>query len=268
VSTAEEDIASIGAATLAEVRQFHHDFFGASAGDFTLVGDFYSTAVKTAVVRHFGDWRLAQPFQRIVRTANPTDSATLVFETPDKANAFLVAGHNVRLRDDDQDYAALALANWMLGGGFLNSRLATRIRQKEGISYGVGSGVTVSSLDSAGTFMVQAIYAPENAGRLVAAMHEELQKVLTEGFTAEEVAAAKSGYLQQRQQGRANDSELMTLLTNRRYAGRTLQYDERLDARLQALTVSDINAAVRKYIDPSKLVIARAGDFAKTAVKP
>ena len=268
VYTPAEEAAVVSSTTLADLRRFHSEFYGASAGDLTVVGDFDTTAVRAAAARHFGAWQLPQPFARIQRPAAPTDSTTVVFETPDKANAVLFAGHNVTMRDDHSDFAAMSLANFMLGGGFLNSRLATRIRQKEGISYGVGSGFNVSSLDSSGMFQVYAIHAPQNAPRLVAAMHEELQKVITEGFTAEEVAAAKAGYIQARTQARANDDELMTLLTNRRYAGRTLAYDAALDAQLARLTPADVNAAVKKYIDPSKLVIVRAGDFKKAAVTP
>ncbi|HET9425337.1 MAG TPA: insulinase family protein, partial [Gemmatimonadaceae bacterium] len=268
VYTVPEEAEAVAAARLADLRQFHASFYGASAGDLTVVGDFDTTAVRAAALKHFGDWKLAQPFVRVPRAATPTDSGTTVIETPDKANAILFAGHNVAMRDDHPDYAAMALANWMLGGGFLNSRLATRIRQKEGISYGVGSGLNISSLDSSGTFQIYAIYAPENAGRLVTAMHEELQKMLTQGFTAEEVAAAKSGYLQQREQGRSNDDELMNLLTNRRYAGRTLEYDAALDAAIAKLAPADVNAAVKRYIDVSRLVIVRAGDFKKAAATP
>ena len=43
----------------------------------------------------------------------------------------MVAGVNIPLRDDDPDYPALVLGNYMLGGGFLNSRLAVRIRGKK-----------------------------------------------------------------------------------------------------------------------------------------
>ena len=59
---------------------------------------------------------------------------------------------NLNVRDDDPDYPALVLGNYMLGGGFLNSRLATRIRQKDGLSYGVGSQLQASSLDKSGRF--------------------------------------------------------------------------------------------------------------------
>ena len=268
VYSVDEQSSIIAATTLDDLRRFHREFVGASAGDLTVVGDFDTTAVRAVAVKHFGNWQLPQPFARVSRTATPTDSATVVIETPDKANAIIFAGHNVAMRDDHRDFAAMSLANFMLGGGFLNSRLATRIRQKEGISYGVGSGLSVSSLDTSGVFQVYAIYAPENAGRVVSAMHEELQKVLTAGFTAEEVEAAKKGYIQSREQGRANDDELLGLLTSRRYAGRTLAYDAELDAALAKLTPAEVNAAVKKYIDPARLVIVRAGDFRKTAATP
>ena len=268
VYSMDEQAAVIGATTLADLRQFHREFYGASAGDFTVVGDFDTTAVRKVAVNRFGNWQLPQPFVRVPQVPTRTDSGTTVIETPDKANAVLFAGHNIQLRDDNPDFAAMSLANWMLGGGFLNSRLATRIRQKEGLSYGVGSGFSASALDTSGVFQVFAIYAPENAGRLVTAMHEELQKVLTEGFTAEEVAAAKAGYIQQRSQQRSNDEELMSLLTNRRYAGRTLQYDAALDAQLEKLTPAEVNSVVKRYIDPTRLVIVRAGDFKKAAATP
>ena len=44
------------------------------------------------------------------------------------------------------------MGNYMLGGGFLNSRLATRIRVKEGLSYGVGSSLSLKSIEENGEF--------------------------------------------------------------------------------------------------------------------
>src|SRR5262249_40595837 len=136
------------------------------------------------------------------------------FETPDKANAFFLAGMNLSLRDDDPDYPALVLGNHMLGGGFLNSRLATRIRQQEGISYGVGSSFNAGALDKSGSFMANAIHAPQNAAKLEATFKEELARALKDGFTAEEVNKAKLGWLKSRQVSRAQDNELANALTN------------------------------------------------------
>jgi zinc protease len=259
--TPDEQIAEIGSVSIEQIRKFYQDFVGASASDLSVVGDMNADSITTLARSLFGSWKSPQPFERIVRLTPVVDSTTIVIETPDKANAFIMAVQNVALRDDDPDYPAMALANFMLGGGFINSRLATRLRQQEGISYGVGSSFNVASLDRAGTFTVSAIYNPQNVDRLVAAMHEELDKALKTGFTAKEVEAAKPSLLQQREQSRANDPELVGTLIARRYAGRTMAYDTKFEAAVKALTPDQVNAAVKKYLDPMKLSIVRAGDF-------
>jgi zinc protease len=262
-SSLDERVADLKAATLDEVKRFHADFYGAGAGDLAIVGDFDTDAVMKVATAAFGDWKGTQPFTRIAWPFHAVDSSTTTLETPDKANAFFVAGLNIALRDDDPDYPAMAIANFIMGGGFLNSRLATRIRQKEGLSYGVGSRLMARPLDRSGQWSAQAIYAPENVDRLVAAYREEVAKVLTEGFTAQELAAAKQGYLQQRVQSRANDNELVGTLLNYRYLDRTMSYDAELEKKVQALTVQQVNDAIKKYVDPSRITIVKAGDFAK-----
>jgi zinc protease len=257
----EEDIADVTAVTIGQVRQFHRDFYGASYADLAVVGDVSTDSVTAAARSLLGDWKNPRPFARLVRTAPSIDSATIVIETPDKANAMLVAAQNISLRDDDPDYPAVALANFMLGGGFLNSRLATRLRQQEGISYFAGSQLQVASLDRAGTLYSIAILNPVNVDRLVAGLWDELNKVRTTGFTAAEVAAAKPSLLQQRLQSRASDQELVGTLVARRFAGRTMDYDTRYEAAVNALTADQVNTVIRKYIDPSKISIVRAGDF-------
>ena len=87
-------------------------------------------------------------------------------------------------------------------------------------------------------------------------------------LTREEIAAAKSGWLQSRQVSRAQDNELASRLNNYLFLGRTLTWDEELERKVAALTPEQINAAMRKYIDPSKLIIMKSGDFAKNAAAP
>ncbi len=261
--TVGEQVAGITAVTLDDVKALHASLFGAANSDLVVAGDFDSTAVRTAAMRAFGDWRSPAPFARLVRTYAPSDSTRIKIETPDKANAMYVSAEQVQIRDDDPDYPALMLANFMLGGGFLNSRLATRIRQKEGISYGVGSSFNASSFDRSGQLFMSAIYAPQNVERLERAFRDELDRVEKQGFVASEIASAKSGYLDRRSQRRANDDELVDALTDLAFAGRTMAFDAAFEKSVRALTPEQINAAVRKYFDPSKLITVEAGDFAK-----
>ncbi|MEO8226778.1 MAG: pitrilysin family protein, partial [Gemmatimonadota bacterium] len=263
--TLEEQVADISAATLADARRFYDDFYGASAGEIAVVGDFDEGAVSKTLSDLFGNWKSAQPFVRVANVYRDRPATNVSIETPDKANAFFMAGMNVPIRDDNPDYPAMVLGNYIMGGGFLNSRLATRIRQKEGISYGVGSGFSAAPVDTVGQFMAYAIYAPENVARLDAAFREEMARAVKDGFTAEEISKAKEGYLQQRELGRAQDASLGAMLANYLFIGRTFAFDSQFDQRLQALTAADVNAAFRKYVDPSKITTVRAGDFAKKA---
>ncbi len=263
ITTTEEDVADLTAVTLDEAKQFYRDFYGASDAQLTVVGDFDDKEIGKLATNLFGDWKSPKKFARVPILYKDVAATNQSFPAPDKANAFFVAGFNLKIRDDNPDYAALLLGNYMLGGGFLNSRLASRIRGKDGLSYGVGSGINISSLDEYGRFTANAIYAPQNVEKLEAAFKEEIARMIKDGFTAEEVEAAKSGYLQSRQVSRAQDNELAGRLNNYLFIGRTLQWDADLDTKLKALTPEEINSAMRRHMDPTRITIVKAGDFAK-----
>src|SRR5690606_8882169 len=185
VETFDESESRIKSTTLDQVKEFYKNFYGMSNATMSVVGDFDADAILDQVTRLFGNWKSPATYRRIESKASPVETINRSFETPDKANAFFVGAFNFEFRDDNPDYPALVLGNYMLGGGFLNSRLATRIRQKEGLSYGVGSQFSAGSLDPVGSFLAYAIYAPENAAKLEEAFREEITKVVTEGFTEE-----------------------------------------------------------------------------------
>ncbi len=268
VATMDEQVADYTAATLEEARRFYAEFYGASNGELTVVGDFDAPEVTTVANEIFGSWKSPKPFARVPREFKDVAANHIVLETPDKANAFMLAGMNIPIQDSDPDYPALTLGNYMLGGGFLNSRLATRIRQKEGISYGVGSSIFASSLDKTGGFQTYAIYAPENAARLEAAFKEEIDRVLKDGFTPAEVQEAVKGWLQSRQVSRSQDQALVGQLGEYAFIGRTMAFDKATEAKVASLTPAQVNAAIRRYIDPDKITIVRAGDFTKGQETP
>jgi len=263
VETFDESLASYKATTLDATKAFYGGFYGASTAELAVVGDFDEAAAAKQAAELFGSWKSPARFERVAQPYQDVASENKALETPDKANAFFIAGQNLPLGDEDPDYPALVLGNYMLGGGFLNSRLAVRIRQKDGLSYGVGSQFQASPLDKAGTFTAFAIYAPQNEAKLEAAFKEEIARVLKDGFEAKEIAEAKSGWLQSRQVSRAQDAPLARTLATDLYIKRTLAWDAALEKKVEALTGEQILAAMRKYLDPAKMSIVKAGDFAK-----
>jgi zinc protease len=265
VRTTEESIADTKAVTLDDAKKFYHDFYGASHAEIAVIGDFEAESLQQSISKLFGDWKSPKPFQYLKREYKPVAAVNESIETPDKANSMFFAGVPVDISDESKDYPALVLGNYMLGGGFLNSRLATRIRVKDGLSYGVGSVFSAPTKSNGGQFMVYAIAAPQNVAKVEADFKEEMARALKDGFTAEEIAAAKSGWLQDQQVSRSQDNELMHRLATERFWDRTMAYDAELAAKVAALTPQDIVEALRSHIDLAKVSIYKAGDFAKAA---
>jgi len=162
------------------------------------------------------------------------------------------------------------LADYIFGGGGLKSRLMDRIRQKDGLSYGGGSSLNAGDLDRAGSFSIGAIAAPQNLAKLDAAIREEVARAVKDGFTAAELAGAKSGLMQQRVQNRADDGGLAAGWTSYLYRGRTYEWSAEFEKRLIAVTPEQLNAAFRKAVDPAKMSVIMAGDQSKaqSAAKP
>jgi zinc protease len=261
--TIDAQVAAIRGVRLAQLREFHRGFYGADHAQMAVVGDFDAAEVRRLADSLFTNFRSPAPYERVPQVYQTPAAQKIVIKTPDKANAFFLAGMNLQIRNDDTSYAPLLLGNYIMGGGFLNSRLATRIRQKDGISYGVGSGVFASALDQAGGFQTYAIYAPENVGRLETAFNEEVARVLQDGYTAEELDKARQGYLQQRELSRSNNGQLASVLADQMFTGRNMGFEAELDRRIRALSVAQVNAVVRRFIDPARFITVEAGDFDK-----
>ena len=264
-TTLAQDIADVEAATLSDVVAFHKAFYGTTPAQMAIVGDFDAQAAVPLVETLFGHWKAPQAVAPILSRYADVAPFRQTIDTPDKENGVYAARLNLDLNLDDPDYPALMLANFIFGDGGLRSRLMDRIRQKDGMSYGGGSNLVPGDLDRAGTFTISAIAAPQNLQRVDAAIAEELARARQNGFTAAELATAKSGLMQQRVQNRADDGALATGWTVYLYQHRTYAWSAAFERKLMAVTLDQLNAAFRKAIDPARLSVVMAGDARKAA---
>lgn len=255
---------ALAALKVEDVRAFHQEFVDANTAEVVLVGDFDPEEVQSLLRTALGDWtRETPPYQRI-----PVRAGTLVgqrreVDTPDKAAAIFLAQQTLTLSDQDPDYPALLIGNHAFGGGQLENRLITRLRHKEGWSYGAGSALGAAPLEAVGQFQLYAQAAPENTRKLVAAVREELERLLKEGVRAEELKAAQDGWLKSRRVQWGSDARLVDLLLGQAEYDRTLAVSVALEQKVAALDVDTVNAALRKYLDPARLIAVIAGDLKK-----
>lgn len=266
--TFEEEAEAVKAVTIDDVKKFYADFYQSENATVGVVGDFDDASLTAELKNMLELWRAPNKYEHAVDPYWNVEPKTEKINTPDKANAMMMGGYNLELRDDDPDYPALIMGNYILGGGFLNSRLATRIRQKEGISYGVGSWLQADPLDKSGSFGSYAIYNPDNSERLIAAYKEELEKVVKDGFTEEELKNAISGYLQGQNVNRSQDGYLSGKLSGNLFLNRSMKWTEDLEKKVSTLSVDQVNASMKKWIKPDKISIVQAGDFNRKKEAP
>ena len=258
--TFDERLKDVAAVTPEALRSLHARIVGASRAELAVVGDFDADALKAAAVRALGGWTTATPFVRVPQPLVAPPPARLVFLTPDKQNAVMQVVLPLPLKEGDDDYAAFMMANYLLGSGG-NSRLWKRIREKDGLSYDVYAYVAWNPYEAHSTWNAGAIFAPGNRAKVEAAFKEELARALKDGFTATELAEGKAGLLNFRRLSRAQDGNLSAALARNLDLDRTMGFAAQVDARLASLTLEQVNAALRRYVDPARLVVGVAGDF-------
>jgi len=262
--TFEEDEQDVRAVTLAQVAAFHRRFYSAAHGEFSAVGDHDPAAVRQAVTAAFGSWKQpaggAVPYTRAPRPLVALPPARFMEVTPDRANANLRGVLPVPLADTDADYPALLMANYLFGAGG-SSRLWMRIRESGGLSYDVRSGVDWNPDEPNSSWTVSAIFAPQNQPKVEAALREELALSIKEGFGQQELDEARGGLLNLRRLSRAQDSNVASQLASDQRLGRRFAFSQQVDQAIEKLSLDQVNAAWRRYIDPSRVVLAWGGDF-------
>lgn len=261
VESFDEQIASIRKIRREDLIAFHRDFLGAAASEIVAVGDFDDATMRDQLEKRLGGWTAPRAFARIAEPFTEIPSKTERIETPDKANAVTVAHLLLPVGEGHPDYPALFLANQIFGAGSMGSRLGDRIRVREGLSYGVGSQLKVDPIDDRGTLALYAISAPENVIKVVTGMREEFAKLAAQGVSAEEFDRARSGTLISLRRARDTDANVARILLENRHHGRTMAWQKEFEDRIAALSLEQVNDAVRRHLGNRDLSVFEAGDF-------
>jgi zinc protease len=258
----DERIAELKATTLDDVKRFYADYWSANDAQVSAVGAL-PDGLAAELDKLFGDWKkpAAPKFVRHVPRHLAVPPARFDAIARDKANAIVRLHETLPLNSEDADYAALELAVHVFGGGGLESRLSERVRQKEGLTYGIGASLSAGFWGNEGSFAIQASYAPDKRERVIAVIKEEVERMSAQGVTAAELARAKKDILEGRKQSRADPGSLAGGLTSLAERGENWAAAQKRDDALAAVTVDQANAAWRKHIKADGFVVSTAGDF-------
>jgi zinc protease len=155
---------------------------------------------------------------------------------------------------------ALLLADYMLGQA-TTSRLWTRLRENDGLAYDVESSIRWNTGPGKSVWSLNASFPPKAQDKVEAAFNDEIKRVRESGFTEAELKDAKSGLVKYRQLWRARDawtSGKSPAGTKVGWLARNPSADKYLDDAIGKVSLEDVNAALRKHIDPARWAIGFA----------
>jgi zinc protease len=262
--TIAEEIERTQAVTVDQVKKLYEEQLSGKHGALVVVGDFDPEGTVKQVDELLRGWDSKVAYRRIPDRAFPeVKGERTSINTPDKKNAIYVAGLTFPLKDSHPDYPALEIGNYLLGGAPLSSRLSNRLRGKDGLSYGAGSQVRCDDRDPRAVFMAFAICNPTNMEKVDGGAAEVLAAFLKDGVEAKELSDGIKAFLEKRKNERGQDATVAGKLVRLMRTNRTFADEAELDRRISSLSPEQIRTVFRKYINPARLVIIRAGDFAK-----
>lgn len=260
----QEEIDANKKVTRDQLLNFYQNILGANNGVGTLVGNLDKTAAVAIMEKTFGKFNAKVKYAEVKPTYFDTKKEDKKILTPDKENAVALGSLSYKMKKDHPDYPALLMANEILGsGGFLSARIPMRLREKEGISYGAGSFMDVPVSNDVSSWGYYAILNPTKRDAVENALKEEVAKALKDGFTQEELASNKKSYSNIQTTMLGMENTLINLVNTKLMYGIPLDNYDEVNAKIQALKLEEVNAALRKYISLDRLTSVYAGDFNK-----
>jgi zinc protease len=257
-----EEIDAIKKVRASDLRSFYKEFVGAGHGELVVVGDFDPAAVSSQVEKLFGTWQTKKPYARLVDKAFGVPATEKSVDVKDKENVNVVFGFDVAMKDVDADYPAWLMLSQVLGGD-TGARLWFRLREHEGLSYGVNTWAFANALDEAGGFGGYAIMAPQNLGKGKTSLLDEINKMASGKVTDKELQHAKDAWIKDQDTSLSDDNYVVQMLSRELFRSRTTEFTKQLRAKIQSVTPADIERVAHKWFDPKRLVFVDAGDHAK-----
>jgi zinc protease len=261
-----EQIAALKKVSLGEIKQFYKDFAGAGHGELAVVGDFDANAISAQLEKALEKWQTKKPYKRLEDKAFGLPGQTKSIDIKDKEMTTLAISHDVQMKDTDADYPAWLMMSQVLGGDAA-SRAWMRLREHEGLSYGVATWAYADAFDPVGGFGGYAIVAPQNLAKAKSSLLEEINKMLSSQVTDDELRRAKETWIKEQDTSLSNDGIVVSILSQQTFRGRTTDHMKQLRDKIRAVTPADVERVAKKYLDPKRLVIVDAGDQAKQKAK-
>lgn len=259
--SAERLMESVGSFTTADARDFYEKHYGGRSLILAVAGDARADEARQLFADAFGDFKGPESVDiNVIDPAQQEGARREFVLLKDKANVDVLIGSAAPLRRDAADYYAAAIANSALGESTLSSRLGLQVRDREGLTYGIGSRFRAPSL-AAGPWYIAVSVNPSNIERALQSALAVLCEYVEHGIRPAELEDEKSSAIGSFKVSLATNAGLSAALWNAEFYRLGVDYIDRYPQLIGAVTREEVNAAIRKYFRPDHLTIVIAGDI-------
>jgi zinc protease len=252
-------LAAAKSANLDEVKAFNAKFYGPAHMTLVAVGDVSPAGVESEVTKAFSGWTGGQDYRRPAEPAKAGAPRDIPVPLPEKTSVSVILGQATGLKYRDPDALALRVGTAILGRGF-TGRLMGTVRDKEGLTYNIGAGVSEDTIAD-GAWDISASFAPTLLEKGVAATRRELQKWWSDGITEAELADRKQGLIGGYSVGLSTTGGLAGTIITTIQRGYDLTWLDGYPDAVRALTRAQVNGAIKTHLDPAAMVLVEAGTF-------
>jgi zinc protease len=255
--------AAAKAATLDELKAFHAKYYGPAHMTLVVVGDVAAPQTQAEIDKAFSGWTGGQDFVRPATPAVLKAAREVSVPLADKPSVSVIIGQPTGLRYKDPDALALRVGTAIFGSGF-TGRLMGIVRDKEGLTYNIGAGMADDSIID-GRWDISASFAPALLDKGIASTRRELDRWWKDGITDQELAVRKQGLVGGYLVGLSTTAGLANAILTDVQRGYDVSRIEQYPEAVKALTRDQVNSAIKNHINPSVMVLVKAGSVAATA---
>ncbi|MDA3861054.1 MAG: pitrilysin family protein [Melioribacteraceae bacterium] len=249
-----------------DVLKFYSNYYGPKSMIFVLVGDLDNAKINSSVEKYFSGWNGGVDIPQVEKSKQVTEGETLIVKMKEKTSATLYIAQTTGIKRTDKDYTALSIGNSIFGMGGFSARLMSIVRDDEGLTYGIYSVLSDDTYTD-GQFYISGTFSPDLLAQGYSSTMREFKRWVKDGVTENELKAAKT---------RAIGSYKVGLSTTRGIAGRLLSitqrgyepsYMDEYSDQINNVTLEEVNAAIKKYINPDKVITVVAGTVTEENLK-
>ncbi len=246
---------SVEAISRAALVERHGALLNRATLQITIVGDIDAAAAGRAVDHIFGALPQGasppEPEQAELAPATPL----IVRELPQPQSLILFAAPGIQ--DEDPDWTALAVANYILGGGGFSARLMDQVREQRGLVYGIGTSPSVRDYVA----MLRGSAQSENANvaEAIEVVRAEMDRLYREGATQAEVNDAITYLTGSFALDLDSNVKIASVVHGYQAAGRDIGYVNRRNDLIRDVTLDDVNRVIRRLFDPDAFTFVVVG---------